>query len=191
MTKRYFGYFLLKAAILYGCFLVLGCHNKMEDVQALATKRISSEVAEGVESYMSQNGIVKAKLTAPEMIRTEKDTPVIEFPKTLKVIFYNDSLQPESHLFAKYGRYLENQGKILLKDSVIVFNVKGDTLTTSEMWWYREEEIFTTDKKVEIHQPNGQVMVGQSGMKADQSFNSWELYNASGIKNVADSTIPN
>ncbi len=189
MTKAGFIYFL-KAAIFSGCFLVYGCQNKMEDVQALATKRISQETAEGVESYMSQNGKVKAKLTAPEMVRIEKDTAVIEFPKTLKVLFYNDSLQPESHLFAKYGRYLENQGKILLKDSVIVFNVKGDTLFTSELWWYRDEEIFTTDKHVEIHQPFGQIMVGKSGMKADQSFKSWELYNASGIKNVADSTLP-
>lgn len=189
MIKPIFIY-LVKAAILSGCFFVYGCQNKMEDVQALAKKRISQETAEGIESYMSQNGKVKAKLTAPKMVRTEKDTAIIEFPNSLKVLFYNDSLQPESHLFAKYGRYLENQGKILLKDSVIVFNVKGDTLFTSELWWYRDKEIFTTDKHVEIHQPHGQIMVGQSGLKAEQSFNSWELYDASGIKNVADSTLP-
>ncbi len=45
---------------------------------------------------MSENAKVKAKLTAPYMRRSEMDSPYVEFPNTLHVDFYNDSLKIES-----------------------------------------------------------------------------------------------
>jgi len=173
-----------------GCFFMCSCENNMQEVQALGIKRASQEVAENVESYMSQDGKVRAKLTAPLMLRTELDTPLVEFPKTLHVDFYGDSTKLESRLFAKYGRYLERQGKVFLRDSVVVFNVKGDTLFTSELWWDRDKQIFYTEKYVIIKKPFGQKLEGKNGMNADQSFKNWELINASGIQNIADSAMP-
>jgi len=179
-----------EAAILICCFFVCGCENSMEEVNKLNKKRVSVDIAENVTSYMSQSAHVKAKLTAPLMTRTEADTPLIEFPKTLQVEFYDDSTKPESHLFAKYGKYLERQGKVFLKDSVIVFNVKGDTLRTNELWWNRDKEMFYTDKKVLITQKDNQKFIGENGMEADQSFKEWTLFQGSGIRNVPDSTLP-
>ena len=172
------------------CFFMFACENNMQEVQALGIKKTNQEVAENLEIYMSQDGKVKAKLTSPLMLRTEKDTPIVEFPKTLHVDFYGDSTNFESRLFAKYGRYLEKQGKVFLKDSVVVFNISGDTLFTNELWWDRNKEIFYTDKKVVIRKPFNQHFTGEDGMTADQSFKSWTLLNASGIRNVPDSSLP-
>lgn len=173
------------------CFFVCGCENSMEEVNDLGKKKVSVDIAENVTSYMSQGAKVKAKLTAPLMTHTEADTSIIEFPKSLQVEFYNDSTKPESHLFAKYGKYLEKQGKVFLKDSVIVFNmIKGDTLVTDELWWDRDKELFYTDKFVLIKQKDNQRLVGEKGMEADQNFNSYTLFNGSGIRNVPDSTLP-
>ena len=96
---RYF----LKTAVITGCFFMYSCENNIQDVKALGIKNINQEVAENIESYMSQEGKVRAKLTSPLMLRTEKDTPVVEFPKTLHVDFYDDSVKIESRLFAKYN----------------------------------------------------------------------------------------
>lgn len=181
----------LKAALVTGCFLVCSCENSPEDLAALKTTKVSKDVIENVTSYMSQDAHVKAKLTSPLMTRTEADTPVVEFPKTLQVEFYNDSTKPESHLFAKYGRYLESQGKVLLQDSVVVYSMKsGDTLFTNELWWDRNRQLFYTDKRVLIKQRGNQNFVGEDGMEADQSFSSWTLKNGSGRRNVPDSTLP-
>ena len=190
MINRAIHTYLFSAALTAGCFFVFGCRNSMEEVRALAVKRSSQDIAENVESYMSQGGKVRAKLTSPVMVRTVADTPVVEFPKTLHVIFYTDSTKPESYLFARYGRYLEKEGKILLRDSVTVHNVKGDTLWTDELWWDRNLAKFYTDKHVLIHQPMGQVFEGNDGMEADQEFKSWTLFNGSGIRNMPDSTMP-
>ncbi|MEP6845529.1 MAG: LPS export ABC transporter periplasmic protein LptC [Panacibacter sp.] len=180
-----------KAAIITGCFFVCSCENSMEEVNKLNEKKISKDIAENVTSYMSQGAQVKAKLTSPLMTRTEADTAVIEFPKTLQVEFYDDSTKPESHLFARYGKYLEKQGKVFLKDSVVVFSIKnGDTLFTNELWWDREKELFYTDKRVLIRQKDNQSFIGENGMEANQSFQNWTLINGSGKRNLPDSTLP-
>jgi len=166
------------------------CENNIQEVRNLGIKKTGQEIAENVESYMSQDGKVKAKLISPLMLRTESDTPVVEFPKTLRVDFYGDSIKLESRLFAKYGRYQENQGKVFLRDSVVVFNIKGDTLFTNELWWDRDKAIFYTDKHVLIKQPFNQQFEGKDGMTADQSFKSWTLLNGSGVRNVPDSSLP-
>jgi LPS export ABC transporter protein LptC len=191
MTNKNLHILYVKAAIITGCFFICSCENSMQEVRALGKKKIGQSIAENVESYMSQDAIVKARLTSPLMVRTEIDTAVVEFPKTLHVDFYDDSTNIESRLFAKYGRYLENKGQVFLRDSVVVFNVKGDTLITNELWWDRDKEIFYTNKYVLIKQPFNQQFVGKDGMQADQSFKSWTLFNGSGLRSVPDSTISN
>jgi hypothetical protein len=110
-------------------------------------KKIAVEEALSVESYLSQEGKVKAKLVAPYMKRYMADPPYIEFPRSLHVDFFNDSIQLESTLDALYARHMESERKVLLKDSVVVINkLKGDTLRTSELWWDQNLQEFYTDK---------------------------------------------
>ena len=135
--------------------------------------------------------MVKAKLTSPVMLRIQADTPRTEFPKTLHVDFYNDSTIIESQLFAKYGRYMENQSKVLLRDSVVVYNVKGDTMRTNELWWDQNLGSFYTDKPVYIHQPNGNI-INSIGMKANQDLNNIQMFHIlpTTFLYVADTTLP-
>jgi hypothetical protein len=70
---------------------------------------------------------MKAKLTAPLMYRYQRDTVFTEFPNTLHVDFYDDSVRIESWLTANYGIYYDNLNKVFLRDSVTVINNEGDT----------------------------------------------------------------
>ena len=72
--------FKIIAAILFGCFFVWSCENDIREVQNLNQKTISVEEGKQIESYLSEGGKVKAKLTAPLMLRYQKDTPKVEFP---------------------------------------------------------------------------------------------------------------
>ncbi|RFM30455.1 LPS export ABC transporter periplasmic protein LptC [Deminuibacter soli] len=172
------------------CFCLLGCENDYKAVQALATKKIGIDEIKNVESYLSQGGAMRAKLTSPLMLRYQTDTPKIEFPHTLHVDMYNDSTQVESQIFAKYGRFLESERKVYLRDSVVVFNINGDTLRTEELWWDQNKQTIYTKKEVMIRQPGSDYMHGLDGMEADQSLNHWTLFNASAKRTVADSTMP-
>lgn len=168
MIKDIYTLFKILAALFAGCFFVCSCENKISDVQNLNGKSVSVEEGTGIESYLSQAGKVKAKLMAPLMLRYQKDTPKVEFPKTLRVDFFNDTTKVESKLFAKYGRYLENENKVFLRDSVVVYNMTGDTLFCKELYWDQLKAIFYTDKKVIIHKPDQKVY--GDGLVADQSF---------------------
>ncbi len=186
MNKPYKYFFI--TALFTGCFFY-GCENDIKEVQQLGEKKVSVDEGKNIQSYLSLGGIMKAKLTAPLMLRTAADTPKIEFPKSLHVDFYDDSTKVESQLFAKYGRYLENEDKVFLRDSVIVFNMKqGDTLRTDELYWDQNKEIFYTDKKVAIHTPE-QIIYG-IGLNAKQDFSQYTVIKPTGFLNVADSTVP-
>ena len=82
----------LLSALLAGCFVFYACDNDVKDIPNLRDKRTALEEGHLIESYMSQNGKVKGKLTAPLMYRYQADSPYTEFPKTLHVDFYNDSM---------------------------------------------------------------------------------------------------
>ena len=178
-------YAIIPAALFISCLFVLSCENDMKEVNDLLAKRTGIEEAKDVTSYMSQQGVIKAKLRSPFMLRHQADpskpadSPYVEFPKTLHVDFYDDSTQVESTVDALYARYREYENKVLLRDSVVVINIqKGDTLKTNELWWDQNTEEFTTDKPVRIHQKD-KTIFGR-GLKAKQDFSFYEIFNITG-----------
>jgi len=176
------------AAMFISCFFVCSCENDIHEVQNLNNKSIGIEEGEQIEAYMSEDGKVKAKLMSPLMLRYQGDTPKVEFPKTLHVDFYNDSTKIESQLFAKYGRYLESQNKIFLRDSVIAFNINGDTLFCKELYWDQQKAIFYTDKNVIIHKPDQKIY--GNGLTADQSFKWFTIQHPhNSYLNIPDSSF--
>jgi LPS export ABC transporter protein LptC len=168
-------------------------------------KRVAiPETAQDVVSYLSDASTVgtqlvakvKGKLTAPYMLRYQTaDTPYTEFPRTLHVDFYKDSVKPnappviESQLDAHYGKYLSNQDKVFLRDSVVVKNIlKGDTVRCKELWWDQHTERFYTDKPVDIYEPD-KILHG-TGMEADQNFRWYKITKLTGITLVSENGMP-
>jgi LPS export ABC transporter protein LptC len=176
------------AAVFTGCFFIYSCENDVQQMRSLGTKKTGIEEAMNIESLFNQSGKLKAKLSAPLMYRYQLDTPRTEFPKTLRVEFYDDKTQIESRLFAKYGLYIDNQNRVLLRDSVVVFNIKGDTLRTTELWWEQDKKQFYTDKPVSIRTADKKV--DGIGLVADQNFQWWTIKKPTGFLVVPDSTMP-
>lgn len=160
------------AAIFIGCFFMLGCENDVEEVRELGRKRPGIDEGKKINSYLSVNGKMRAHLTAPLLLRFQGDSArKAEFPKSLHVDFYNDSMKVQSQLNAKYGRYLENDAKVFLRDSVIVFNIKGDTLFCEELYWDQNTQKLYTDKKVVLSRNYRHTLItGQNGMTANQDL---------------------
>ncbi|MEP6466383.1 MAG: LPS export ABC transporter periplasmic protein LptC [Parafilimonas sp.] len=179
---------ILKAVAITGCFFICGCHNNYQEVQDLAKKKSPVDKATDVVSYLSQQGIVKAKLTAPLMIMMQSDTPKTEFPKFLHVDFYDTLQKVQSKMFAKYGLYYPNKRLVFLRDSVIIFNIDGDTLRCEELWWDQDKQLIYTTVPVHIRKPDESI--DGTGLTADQDFSHWTITNAKGPINVPDSTLP-
>lgn len=155
--------------LLFLCVFFAGCENDEAMIEAWTKRVVMVEEAQNIETFFSQNGTLKARLRAPLMIRAQDDTVYTEFPNTLHVDFYDTLAKRESWLDAKYGNYYETLNKVLLRDSVTVINTKGDTLSTSELWWDQNAKKFYTDKPVAYNSTTRNIR-GSEGMEASQDL---------------------
>lgn len=178
MINKFLRNKFIGAAIISSCFLILGCENDIREVDELTKKVTMVEEATKVESLFSQGGRLKAKLTAPVMLRYQSDS--LEFPKTLHVDFYDSLAKKESELDALYGKYYETLHKVLLRDSVVVSNIKGDTLKCPELWWNQDTQKFYTDKRVRIKTVD-KILYGGLGMEADQDLTNITIFKPTGV----------
>ena len=170
-------------AALMGLFFS-SCENTQEEINALSQKGPMIDQATRVEAFLSQNGSVKARLTAPLMLRVQSDTSYTEFPKTLHVDFYSPDKVVETRLDAKYGKYFENLGKVYLRDSIKIITTKGDTLLCQDLWWDQNKDFFSTDKPAQQRSP-GQVINGKNGLEATSPTKNFKI----SFKNV-DAIVP-
>lgn len=194
--------FFLLLLTVAACFA--GCGEKAKKTAVVRQHAIPPEEADSVVSYLSEGGMdkgvmedkIKGKLTSPYMLRFQRtDSPYAEFPRTLHVDFYQDSVSRnqtpviESKLDALYGKYLSVQEKVYLRDSVVVRNVlKGDTVHCQDLWWDQHTEKFSTDKPVRIYTKD-KILFG-TGMDADQNFRYYNIRKLTGIVLTSGNNIP-
>lgn len=191
MTKPFFHKnFLYAAALIMGCCFFYSCENDEKKIYDLTKKVVLKEEAINIESFMSQEGKMKAKLKAPLMLRIAADTLYVEFPKSLHVDFYGDSSNKiETWLDSRYGKYFEHLGKVYLRDSVTVITAKGDTLRSPDLWWDQNSKLFYTDKFATYH-GIGKSIYGGKGLTATQDLNSVIFNDPTGTVQVSETGFP-
>lgn len=193
----------------WGCSLLItvigiGCGSNAKQAAPAAPHAEVPEEGTNIQAYLSEAGLemgqlesrVKGQLRSSFMYHYQRaDSPYFEFPRKLHVDFYKDSVliteKPviESQLDALYGKYLPNQEKVFLRDSVVVKNIlKGDTLHCKYLWWDQHTQRFSTDDSVEIHQKD-KTLYGK-GMEADQNFRWFTIRYMKGIIYTSGNNLP-
>ncbi len=180
-------------SIRYSALLALlffsSCENDPKEIENWTKKTELREEAKTIESYLSQSGVMKAKLIAPLMYRYQRDTVFTEFPNTLHVDFYDDSVRIESWLTAKYGIYYDNLNKVFLRDSVVVINKEGDTLRTPELWWDQNMQKFYTTKPSRIDGKDKHIYC-RDGIDAPQDMKVFTCHFPTGPFNLKEGISP-
>ena len=181
----------LGAALLSGCFFIMACENSQQQIDALTRRRIGVEEGRGIRINYSIGGRTKAILTAPIMLRYQDTVPYIEFTKSIHADFYDANLTVESKLDALYGRYMETESKVYLRDSVRLFNIRGDTLYCDELYWDRNRigREFYTDKPVRIRTKTH--IINGVGFESSQDFKEQVIRNVTNsIIRIPSSQLP-
>jgi len=175
---------------VFAMALLTSCGNSDEAVSEYNKKSLGIEEIKNADINYTLGGRAKAKLVSPLMLRVQDASPYVEFPKKLHVDFFNEGGTVDSRLDALYGKYLEQESKVFLKDSVKVINIKGDTLYCDELWWDRNRRgnEFYTEKPVRIRTKT-QIIDGV-GMEARQDFKGYVIKKVTGIINVPNSQFP-
>ncbi|MEP7255069.1 MAG: LPS export ABC transporter periplasmic protein LptC [Ferruginibacter sp.] len=183
--------FICIAVWLLLAALLSSCGNSYKEVKDINSRGLGVEEIKNADINYTLGGKAKAKLLSPLMLRVQDNMPYVEFPNTLHVDFYNDTAGIDSRLDAHYGKYLELDSRVFLKDSVVVINVLGDTLYCTELWWDRNKtgNEFYTDKPVRIRRK--MEVINGTGMQAAQDFKNWVILNPSqGLMKIPASEFP-
>ena len=167
----------IAVACMSSCFFMASCENDVDAVKALGARVGGVDVGKEVAIYVSNDGKLGAKLTAPLMNRYLLDSSkMIEFPQSIHVDFYKDSNQIESQLSAKYAKYKETENIVFLKEDVIIFNTLGDTLWCKEMYWDQNTGRFYTKQDVVVKQHSPLAKIYGKGLEANQNLTDIRIF---------------
>jgi LPS export ABC transporter protein LptC len=167
----------IAVACVSSCFFMTACENDIDAVKALGVRIGGIDVGKEVAIFISNDGKLGAKLTAPIMNRyLEDSSKMIEFPASIHVDFFKDSTVVESQLSAKYAKYKELENIVFLKEDVIIFNTLGDTLWCKEMYWDQNTGKFYTEKEVIVKQHNPLAKIYGMGLEANQNLTDIRIF---------------
>ncbi|MCB0663024.1 MAG: LPS export ABC transporter periplasmic protein LptC [Saprospiraceae bacterium] len=182
MKKAIFGLGIISTILLSA----LGCENDLDEINRLFSKdEIEVEIAKTVEILYSDSAVTRVKVVAPVMKRyTDKTNPKEEFPNGLKVDFYDMDKKVTSWLTAKYGERYQQQGIIIVRDSVVWKSSTKEQLETSELTWDEKKEKVYTNKFVVVRRP-GEILYGY-GFESNQDFTRSKIRAIEGRLKVDD-----
>jgi LPS export ABC transporter protein LptC len=164
------------------------CENDPAEIDAMTKPTREVEEARDIKANFSQSGKMKAILEAPLMYRVKSDTIYTEFPKSIFVTFYNDSGTVDNIVKAKYARYFDLLRKVYMRDSVVVYNIKGDTLYAQDLWWDQNSEVFYSDNPVKVHR--GMDRIDGDGIWAKSNLSKITIKNARGPVAIPEDISP-
>lgn len=181
--------FLTKSiVVLFGITMLFSCENKMSEIDKLTISQINTDNnIIDLDLVYTDSGIVKLRLKAPlAIIHDEKDEPFKEFPDGIEVFFYKDrDTVVQNYLRANYGINYDKKNLAEVRGDVVVVNDKGDTLKTEKLYWDSKKKIIYSDELVRIMQKE-QVIIGEDGFEADESFSYYSIRNSSGDISIDD-----
>ncbi|MCK5782725.1 MAG: LPS export ABC transporter periplasmic protein LptC [Flavobacteriales bacterium] len=173
---------------LFGVAVLFSCENNIKEVKKLNETQINTDNnITDLNMIYTDSGIVKLRLISPlAIIHDDKEEPYKEFPKGLEVFFYKDrDTVVQNYLRANYGISYEKKEISEVRGDVIVINDKGDTLRTEKMFWDAKKKLIYSDELVRIIQKE-QVIIGEDGFEADESFSYYSIRNSSGDLNIEE-----
>jgi LPS export ABC transporter protein LptC len=166
----------------------VSCSNDIETVKALTEEQnYPDQSGYNIESTYTDSGRLQGKITAPEVHKyTRKEEPYTEFPKGLKVMFYDSLGRQNSFIQARYAIFYENKQLWEARHEVIAENPqKGEKLETEQMFWDQKTKRIYSDKFTRLTNADGDF-IGEGGFEALQDLSRWKLKGSSGTVNVRD-----
>ena len=153
--------------------ILVSCVNDLNDVKKITDDpKDPAEVTKNLEVFYTDSGYPKLRLYAALAETYTLPKEVTKFRKGLTVEFFNVEGSLVSKLTAQYGEIQTSVGKMIVRDSVELYNFeKRQRLKTEELTWNQKDSLIFTNKSVVVSEPNG-VLYGQ-GIRTKQDFSKY------------------
>ncbi|MDO3640691.1 LPS export ABC transporter periplasmic protein LptC [Mucilaginibacter sp. L3T2-6] len=179
--------FIYLPALFAGMFLFSSCENSLNDIKKISSPEEDKPISRstGVDVIYSDSAKVKFHLTAPVMVDYEENTPkpYKEFPKGVKLVFYNDELKESGNVVSDYAIQREKENIVEFRKNVVATNADGQVFKSDELIYDMTARTFKSSKAVEITSPNGDIAEG-FGFESSESMYPWRMGNTTGSFHV-------
>lgn len=179
-------------ALFAGMFLFSSCENSLNDIKKISSGEEDKPISRstGVDVIYSDSAKVKFHLTAPLMIDYTDNSPkpYKEFPKGVKLVFYNDELKESGNIVSDYAIQREKENVVEFRKNVVASNVNGQVFKSDELIYDMTARTFKSTKAVEITNAQGDVMEGL-GFESKESMYPWRMGSTTGLVHVDEKQV--
>lgn len=177
--KRYLFPAFCFALILVSCTTDPG---EVNDIFSAADPGV--ERAEDFHMIFSDSGRIKARISGPLLLHyLDPAKQQDEFPEGVNVEFYGAGGHVQSWLSSRYALRLARDQQVILRDSVVMNNDKGEKLQTAELIWDELAGMVKTDKFAKITREDGTVIYCY-GFISNEQFTDYTLLSIEGPVNI-------
>ncbi|MCX6270984.1 MAG: LPS export ABC transporter periplasmic protein LptC, partial [Bacteroidetes bacterium] len=174
-----FTFLFLTGLLISSCFF-LSCENDIQKISRIMyADTLPVESAKDIEVLYSDSAEVMIWMISPRLDRYAGSEPYTDFPKGVKVVFYDKGLKEKSLLTCNSARIfertkiMEGRGKV-----EIVNRQKLEKLNTEHLVWDERKRKIYSNEFVKIT-TRDRILYGQ-GFESDQSFDNWSITKPTG-----------
>ena len=178
-----FKYIRILSTVTFLVIVLFSCKNSIEEVKEIGNmEELPVREVYHVTYLRSVRGNVQHRLFTP--LLKEYKNKNIYFPKGFSIQMLDSNLTVTADLQAKYGEILNDEKKMIARDSVIFVNIKGEELFTEELIWQQDSGRIYTNKFVKIKKP--EVVILGKGLESNEDFSKYVLKDISGEYYIDD-----
>lgn len=162
--------------------MLFSCQGKLKEVREWQLQSNAPKaIGKGINLFYTDSGKVKAHLKSPLMYDfSNQEFPYREFPKGLKVAFFNKTRE-KSTIKADYGIIYGATGLVDLRGNVKIVTSDSTVVHAKQLYWDQDKEWIFTDIPYRVKLPNGGVNQG-SGFDANQHFDNFSSRSNVGVQ---------
>lgn len=161
--------------------LFISCENDLKDIQAINRATDNIDRYKKITLTYSDSAQMRVVISAPTMESHHTGKPDQEdhFPQGVYVKFFDDFGKPSSYLTANNAISFPSKKLVVVRDSVTLLSVQGDTFSTEELFWNSKDGTIYTDGYFR-YVSKDKILTGRK-FKSDQSFKEYSFENTSGV----------
>lgn len=168
--------------------LIQACAAKMESLNNYNIDETFADLSTtNLYTRYFSNHVLQATVTAPVADQyTSVKQPYTEFPKGVKVEFYDGSTECKSWLSADYAVYYTKKKLWEARSNVVVVSETGNKLMTEQLFGDEVKQKVFSVKKVTVIDPDSTVIVGKQGFESDMSFKNYKFLDVNGVVTLSE-----
>ena len=173
-----------KSFIFFACcvFMFFGCRNDIADIRAITDKNTKPvQTSYGASYTFSEKGKKQTRLEAGvlEQFEVEGEDDYVLAGGGFSMIFFDSLEREEARIKADSGIYIEKKKSLRAWGNVLLTNVAGEKLETSELIYDQDSAHIHTEKRVKITLAGGSTLHGL-GIESNDNFTRYRIIQPTG-----------